>query len=231
MRHRPGKPNSRQEAAFGHDDVATIAALVVANPDLRLVKLAEKLSLARTPPSDSEVHGLIGNALYFDADLGDVARDVASRAAAIGSAPVGDDRVRRRGALLERLTDGLVRSRLPTTTFHEHEVELKVNPRSRRQWTHSKEIVAEGDAFEVYECKANCLPDPGDVDELSDVASTAKAEGTEALPTLVVFGSIEQLRRMSVAWRLTETIYAVPTEAILDLRLRPPKRFALAPIA
>jgi hypothetical protein len=222
VNHRPGRPDPRQESAFNHEDVVGIIDDLVANPDLRLLKLADSLSLIREAMSEQEVRDFIGFSLLTDVNLGLVAVRVGNKARGIATAASRDDRVRRRGALLERLVHKLVEVRLPTQTHHEHQVELTHNPRSRRQWTGAKEIVADGAEFEVYECKSDGLPDIADIDELSDVRTTALAEGTDARPTIVTFGSEGSLRIQAKAWRLTETIYGVTIDRILGLASDPP---------
>jgi hypothetical protein len=211
-------------------DVTTVVADLVSVRDLRLIKLADRASLIRTALTADEVYSLITPALYWDDDLGAAAQRVAATALRIGSTPGRDDRVRRRGALLERLVFELVSIRLPGATHHEQEVELTRNPRSRRPWTRPKEVVADGPQFETYECKADALPDVGDIDELSDISTTAAAEGTDARPTVVIFGSEGALRRLAVAWNLTETIYGVVTEDLLGLAAETPSK-AIRPAA
>lgn len=222
MNHKPGRPDARQESAFNHQDVVDITDALVANPDLRLLKLADTLSLVREVMSDQEVRDFIGFSLLTDVKLGPVAMTVATKARDIATAPSRDDRMRRRGALLERLVHKLVERRLPTHTHHEHQVELTHNPRSRIQWTRPKEVVADGPEFEVYECKSDGLPDVADIDELSDVRTTARAEGTDARPTIVTLGSEGSLRIQAKAWRLTETIFGVTADKILRLASEPP---------
>lgn len=222
MNHRPGRPDARQEAAFNHRDVVDIVDDLVANPDLRLLKLADSLSLLREAMDDQQVRDFIGFTLLTDANLGPVAVRVADRARNIATAASRDDRMRRRGALLERLVHKLVESRVPTQTHHEHQIELSHNSRSRKQWTGAKEVVADGPAFEVYECKSDGLPNVGDIDELSDVNSTARAEGTDARPTIVTLGSDGSLRIQAKAWGLTETIYGITIDKILSLASNPP---------
>lgn len=195
---------------------------LVANPDLRLLKLADTASLLRQNLTEAETTDLIGPPLWFDDTLGPVARRIAANALGIGSAPSRDQRVRQRGALLERLVHVLVEGRLPGVTFHEHEVQLTHNPRSRRQWTEKKEVVAAGPQFEVYECKSDGLPTIGDIDELSDIVTTANAEGTVARSTLVTLGSIGNLRIQAKAWRMSEQLFGVTADTVLGLRSAPP---------
>lgn len=224
MNHQPGRPDTRQEAAFNHDDVVRIVDDIVANPDLRLVKLADSLSLVRLAMSEQEVRDFIGFSLLMDTDLGPVAVRIAESARNIATAASRDDRMRRRGALLERLVHRLVEVRVPSQTYHEHKIELTHNPRSRKDWTGAKEVVADGPQFEVYECKSDGLPDIGDIDELSDVRTTARAEGTDARPTIVTMGGLSSLGIQAKAWRLTETIYGVTIDKILTLAVEPPSK-------
>ncbi|MES2210090.1 MAG: hypothetical protein V4515_07885 [Chloroflexota bacterium] len=194
------------------------------NRDLRLLKLATRASLIRTQPDSDELYSLIGPALFWDDDLGGVAKRIAQRALNIGTAALREDRVRRRGAFLERLVYELVSDRIAGATFREHEVQLTHSPRSRRSWTRPKEAVASGPAFEIYECKSDGLPDVGDIDELSDVRTTAIAESVDCRPTIVVFGSEMDLRLKARAWRMTETIFGVTTDRIFALRGSAPDR-------
>ena len=224
MRYRAGSPDARQERAYEHPDVTGLVRDLVAQPDIRLVKLAAKASLIRTVPTPDEFYSLITPALYWDDYLGSVAQRVAQHALNIGTAVAREDRVRRRGAFLERLVFELVASREPGRTYREQEVQLDRAPRSGRAWTRPKEVLADAATFELYECKADGLVDVGDIDELSDVMTTATAEHTDARPTVVVLDSELALRVHAVAWRLTETIYGVTTERILGLREEAPSR-------
>jgi hypothetical protein len=216
LQHRAGTPDPRQEDAFRNDDVVAIVADLIAADDLRLVKLAQTVSLMQAP-DPGDVSALISPTLLLDDELGAIAQRVADRAWAIATAPTLDDRRRRRGALLERLAHELVSKRLPGATFHEHAVALLLNPRSRRGWTHPKEVVATGPFFEVYECKNDGMVVLEDVDELSDVATTARAEHVDARATLVVGVTEGTMRIRANAWRLTETLYLVTLERILGL--------------
>jgi hypothetical protein len=224
VRHRAGRTVPEQDAAFSHEDVVALVAEIVAAQDLRLVKLAARVSMMRHELSPDDRYSLIGPVLFNDDDLGNRAQEVALRANKIGSAPSRDARVRRRGAFLERLVHELVGGRRANATYREREVELTHNPRSRRQWTHPKEVVVDDNPFEVFECKADGMVDVGDIDQLSDIATTARAEGTDPRATVVTLDSEAQLRRMAVAWRLTETIHGVPIERILGLADDPPDR-------
>ena len=224
MRHRPGRPNADQERAFNSPNVVNLVGELVAHPDLRLIKLADECSLIRHALDPDEIDALIGPVLRFDDNLGPVAQRVARLAIAIGQATTMSERIRGRGALLERLVHVLVESRLPGTTFHEHEIELMQSPRTHRSWTHSKEVVAEGPQFEAYECKTDALPDIGDIDQLSDVVSTANAEGTDCRSTIVIFGHMVNLQSLARAWRLTEPIYGVTSDTVLALAKGPPSR-------
>ena len=223
MRHRPGRRvDPRQELAFTNQNVMDLVEALVATPDLRLVKVAAKLSLARGIPDEADLAGLVGLSLYFDDDLGATAREVARLALAIGSHPDGEVRPRLRGALLERLTHRLVEQRAPANTHHERDVELLRAPRSRRSWTNTKEVVVDLPGWEVYECKSDGLPVISDIDELSDIVTTGREEGVTVFSTVVVFGDEATLRSMARAWRLTEPIYAVTTTNLLDLRRHRP---------
>jgi hypothetical protein len=224
LHHVPGTPNPLQEAAFHQEHVVAIVDDLIAHPDLRLVKLADTVSLMRSALTETELLNEIGIQLLMDDDLAPVARRIAENALQIGTAPAEEDRIRRRGALLERLVHKLVELRLPGSTFHEEKIELTHNPRSRRSWTNIKEVVADGAQFEVYECKTNGLADIADIDELSDVATTAMAENTDPRPTIVTFGSEGNLRQLAKGWHLTEDIYGVAIDAILALRNAAPKK-------
>lgn len=224
MHHVPGTPNPLQEAAFHQEHVVAIVDDLITHPDLRLVKLADTLSLMRSALTETEILDEIGIQLLMDAELAPVARRIAVNALSIGTSPAGDDRVRRRGALLERLVHKLVELRLPGDTFHEEKIELTHSPRSRRSWTAIKEVVADGAQFEVYECKSDGMPDIGDIDELSDIATTAKAENTDPRPTIAIFGSEGHLRQLAKGWRLTEDIYGVAIDSLLGLRNAAPRK-------
>jgi hypothetical protein len=224
VRHRAGRRNREQELAYEHEDVVSLVGEIVSSPDLRLVKLAQKVTLIRHELDHDEVYSLIGPILWDDDELGEVAQRVVASAHRIGTASNRDARVRRRGAFLERLVFELVDARKPGVTHLEHEVELTRSPRSRRQWTNPKEVVVADQPFEVYECKADGMVDVGDVDELSDVVTTGAAEGVEARAVVVTLGTELEMRRRSVVWRLTEPIHGVTIERILDLRVDSPMR-------
>jgi hypothetical protein len=228
VRHRPGKPNEEQERAFNSPNVVALVGELVAHPDLRLIKLADECSLIRFVLDADQIDALVGPVLRFDDDLGPVAQRVARLAIAIGQANTMSERIRGRGALLERLVHVLVESRLPGTTFHEHEIELMHSPRTHRSWTHKKEVVAEGRQFEIYECKTDALPDIGDIDQLSDVVSTGNAEGTDCRSTIVIFGHMVNLQSLARTWKLTEPIYGVTSDTVLALAKGPPSRRIVA---
>jgi hypothetical protein len=222
LRHRPATPDARQQAAFEDPVIVDIVDKLLAYRDLRLLKLAHTASLISQPPTEEVLYALITPTLYLDEILGEAAMHVATQAVRIGTEGPHEQRVRRRGALLERLTFKLVESRLPGRTYHEHEVELTNSPRTHRSWSRPKEVVADGPQFEVYECKSGGIPDVGDIDDLSDISSTATAEAADARPTIVVLGSEGNLRIQAKAWRLTERIYGVSTEQILAIAERAP---------
>jgi hypothetical protein len=215
--------------AFNDPDVVSIATELRAHPDLRLLKIAAAAALLRQAPTPDEIVGLVGAVVYWDDVLGPVAQRIVTAAIRIGTSTARDDRVRKRGALLERIAFELVSKRVPHT-YREHEIQLTHNPRSRRQWTEKKEVVADGPEFEVYECKSDGMPDIGDVDELSDISTTARAEGTPCRPTIVIFGTDQSVRIMARAWDMTETLYLVSTERILGLAHSSPS-FVLRPAA
>jgi hypothetical protein len=222
VRIRAVPPDPRQEAAFHDGDVAAIVAELVAANDLRLVKLAHTVSIM-SDPDPADVGYLIPQTIRGNDELTAVAERVIERAIAIATAPTTDDRRRRRGALLERLAHELVAVRRGDQTFHEHQVELLQSPRSRRSWTKPKEIIATGQFFEVYECKNDGMADLEDVDELSDIVTTARSEGTEPRATIVVAVSQGTIQIRAKTWRLTETLYLVTLEEILSLAATEPR--------
>lgn len=231
VRHRATTlPSAEQDSAFEHDDVVALVADLVASPDLRLVKLASKAALVSRRLDFDESYSFIGPMLYDDDELGPIAQRVFARAQNIGNATTEDARLRRRGAMLERLVFELVDRRLPGKTYRERDIELHRSPRSKRSWTNSKDVVAEGTAFEVYECKGDGMIDVGDIDQLCDVVTTGVAEGTDVRATAVTFGSEVELRVRAVAWRLTEPIQGVPIDRILELRREAPAR-PITPVA
>ncbi|MEW6226000.1 MAG: hypothetical protein AB1627_15350 [Chloroflexota bacterium] len=225
MEYRPARrPSRAQQAAFDHPDVKAIVQAIVSKPELVLVKLAARAIIFDGKPDPDALYGLVGPGLWADDELGPVAERIVDAGVKIATAMPLDARKRRRGAVLERLVYTLVRSGGRGTVLREQEIRLDFNPRSRLQWSNAKEVLVDGAAFEVYECKADGLADVGDIDELSDIGTTAIAEGTNVRPTIAVFGSEAELRRRAVAWRMTETIYGVTTDGLLGLRSGLPQR-------
>jgi hypothetical protein len=225
MEHRPGRRrNAAQSAAYRHRDVKAIVAAIEAKPEMVLIKLASKAIIFCGVPDQDALYGLVGAALYNDDELGPMAQQIAEAGVSIATALPLDTRRRRRGAVLERLVYSLVLAGGRGPRYREHEVRTTHNPRTHEQWTDAKELVVDGAAFEVYECKADGMADVGDVDQLSDIATSAIAAGADARATIAIFGSESALRIRAKAWRLTETIYGVPTEGLLSLAQGAPSK-------
>jgi hypothetical protein len=220
MRYRQGRIPADQEAAFNHPDVVSIADEVERHPKMALVKLVRKAILFNRDPTEQELLGLMGPSLALDPTLAGPARTIADCGVRISLRPSADECKRQRGAVLERLVWTLVKSRA-TVVHREQQIELTVNPRSRNQWTHPKEILVDEHPFEVFECKSDGMVDIGDIDELSDIWSTATAEGTVSRPTVATLDSEMRLRAMAPAWRLREPIYYAAIDQLLELRERP----------
>lgn len=220
MHYRQGTIPADQEAAFNHPDVVSIADAVERHPKMALVKLVQRAILFNRNPTEQELFGLMGPSLALDPTLARPARTIAECGVRISLRTSIAECKRQRGAVLERLVWTLVRSRA-TVVHREQQIELTVNRRSRNQWSNPKEIVVDEHVFEVFECKSDGMIDIGDIDELSDIWSTATAEGTASRPTVATLESEMKLRAMAPGWRLKEPIYYAAIDQLLDLRERP----------
>jgi hypothetical protein len=191
---RPGPDNANtraQEAAFQHPDVVRIAQLVVAAGDLTLLKLA---SIAIIHPFPAVAADLIALVRLTPGTEGR-ARRIAAAGLRISREPDEDARVRRRGALVERIVWEQVSGR-DASAQRERCVELSSNRWSRAAWSKPKEIVAaRPDECEVYECKLTPSSfDQDDLDELADIRDTAAGEGLTPFATLATLESFTTFR-------------------------------------
>lgn len=140
------------------------------------------------------------------------AGEMVASALRIGGEPNLDRRRRLRGAVVEDLTEALLRERASVKV--EVVVELgsvKLNP---------QDLMIEDDPLEVYECKAGLgYLDQGDVNDFEYITQAATADGVRCVPavaTLVPRVDLENaLRNLQVASPIysaaREDLYAIAT--------------------
>lgn len=219
---RPGTPDPRQELAFGHADVVTIADALLRHQELALLRLARQAIISPNVLDDGYIRRLLGSAATTP--VMKAARRIAAAGNRIAREPDLDLKGRRKGAVLERLVHGLVLQR--EATEREAEIQLTRNPHTRRPWSRPKEVVVpSANPVEVYECKFNGrgLEQP-DVDELGDIDLTARAGGTGSRACVAIMASKTTLDAARPGLRLSEPLYFAELDDLLDLRYRPSSR-------
>jgi hypothetical protein len=127
--------------------------------------------------------------------------------------------------LVERLVFALVGAR-DRRVEHSVEVQLSANRWTGRSWTNPIDIFldAAGQAVEVYECKHGARGlDQGDLDQLQDVALTARDEGRNCRPTVATLDTANAVRIvLSRRLAIRGTVYFAHKDELLSLADGPP---------
>lgn len=221
---RPG-PNTlstrAQEEAFQHPDVVRIAKEVVAARDVKLLQLAKIAIIHPFPAVAADLIALV----RINPGTEGRARKVAAAGLRISREPDTDMKVRRRGALVERILWEQVVAR-DASAQREMSVRVTQNRWCGNEWTKPKEIVAlRPGECEVYECKLTPSSfDQDDLDELADIRDSARSE---ALNPLVAMATLESATTFlsGVSGRRTHGDLHYVTEGdVLSLSTGPPTR-------
>lgn len=218
------------DAAHVDPRVVAIVDDLIAINNAVLVKLAKKALLGEFQPTAKAIDGMLGMARLTQPGLIDGARRVLQNGLDIAKDPNIDHRKRCRGAVLELLVLRLVGQRIPGA-LREQCVELTVQTRSRKNWTYSKEVVADGGTFEVYECKrtpggANRGLNQDDINELGDIQETGEAAGRDTRTTVAFLESYTALDAALRRLVIDTTLYYVTEAEVLRLGTEPPNLVA-----
>jgi hypothetical protein len=195
-------------------DVRAVAEAVVAGNHAQLVSWANEATA-------SDMRGNLDDAfaLIRDPTILACARRIASAGARINTSR---DFGNLRGAVLELIVTKLV-ARHGATPISEQRVRL--NHLRPAGITNPIEVVADGDPFEAYECKASAeLLEPEDLIQLDAIRRSATAEGRSTAVGVATFGSSSALERRIRTMAVPKGLKHLCRDDLLELGDAPARR-------
>jgi hypothetical protein len=158
-----------------------------------------------------------------EGDFLDALVEIATAGAMIERVADETTRLRRKGAVVERLVHSLVSVR--SEPMRECAVRTPEHPHSELEWTHLLDVVTDDEArpFEAYECKLTNGFGQDEVDQLGDVFVSAKAEDRQCVTCIATLGDWRQLdnRIRYSGIKLDEVLYYLDVTSMWVLGERP----------
>jgi hypothetical protein len=127
-------------------------------------------------------------------------------------------------ALVERMVFDLVGSRAPAVA-HSVEVRLTTSTWTSSDWTNPLDVFLDPQqgAVEPYECKHGARGlDQGDLNQLQDVALSARDEGKQCRPTVATLDTAAAIRIVLSKLAIRGTVYFAHKDELLALADGPP---------
>jgi hypothetical protein len=214
-----------QAHAFADSRLAEIADAVVVYREAALIHLLRTILLSTdgAPPTDPEIEGILQLRSHWSPARMASARRVADKAWSIAQEPRalrGD----LQGALVEYLVVALIATR-DRGVRHSVSVQLTSNKWTGKAWTNPLDAFLEPRAgpVEAYECKHQVGSlDQDDLNQLEDVAATARESGKTCRPTFATLDTANAVRLRMKRIAARGTLYFAHKDAIIGLADGPP---------
>lgn len=214
-----------QARAFADPRLSAIADAVVLFRETALVHLLRTILLSTegNAPTDPEIEGILQMRSQWSPARMASARLVADKAWSIAREPQAV-RADLQGALVEYLVVALIATR-DSSVRHSVEVELSSNRWTGRAWTNPVDALLDPHVgpVEAYECKHQVgRLDQDDLNQLEDIAATARESGKACRPTFATLDTANAVRLRMKRIAARGTLYFAHKDAIVGLAEGPP---------